>query len=57
MNDAPTTQNDTTVKLHALFLVDESGVEWFAGGFTNRELAEAKGKASGKGFVVKEVEV
>ena len=37
----------------ALFLLDESGVPWFAGAFNEKETAEAKGKASGKQFEIR----
>ena len=39
--------------LYALFLIDETGVPWFAGAYQTHELAENKGKASGKKFEVR----
>ena len=38
---------------YALFIVDESGVEWFAGTYKTRDSAEAKGAASGKAYEVR----
>ena len=38
---------------YALFLRDESGVEWFAGAFQSRDFAESRGKASGKQFEIR----
>jgi len=38
---------------YALFLIDEAGVEWFAGAFQNRATAENRGKASGKNFDIR----
>lgn len=38
---------------YALFLIDEAGVEWFAGAFQKRETAESRGKASGKNFDIR----
>ena len=38
---------------YALFLIDPDGVQWFAGAYQSRELAESKGKASGQKFEVR----
>lgn len=38
---------------YALILFDPAGKEVFGGAFESRELAGAKGKASGKKFVVR----
>jgi hypothetical protein len=46
-----------TVKLFALFLVDEVGVEWFAGGYKTWEAAEQIAKPTGKKYHIREVEV
>ena len=40
---------------YALFVLDDSGVEWFAGAFPAEETAEAKGIVSGKNYVVKPI--
>ena len=45
--------NMTQQTSFALFLLDESGVPWFAGAFNEKETAEAKGKASGKQFEIR----
>jgi hypothetical protein len=54
--------DDTTViartagegKIYSLFMVDEAGVEWFAGGYKNYQTAEQKGRGSGKEYRVRE---
>jgi hypothetical protein len=38
---------------YALFLIDDTGVEWFAGAFQSREIAESRGKASGKSYDIR----
>ena len=38
---------------YALFLVDETGAERFAGAFQSRETAERRGKASGRRFEIR----
>jgi hypothetical protein len=43
--------------LFALFLVDEVGVEWFAGGYKTWEAAEQKARPTGKKYFIREVEV
>jgi len=54
--------DDTTVlartkgegKIYSLFMVDEAGVEWFAGGYKTHYAAEEKGRGSGKTYRVRE---
>ena len=46
---------ETSDQLFALFFIDESGVEWFAGGFKKREDAQAKAERTGKKYSIKEV--
>jgi hypothetical protein len=54
--------DDTTVltrtaaegKIYSLFMVDEVGVEWFAGGYKTHNAAEQKGRTSGRNYRIRE---
>lgn len=43
----------TEPTFYALFLVDDSGVEQFAGAFRSRETAEQRGRESGRQFEIR----